>query len=1091
MAIQSDRVRFGGFELNLRSGELVSNEPEAAGSPPRKVLLREQPFRILRILIEHRGKTVTRDEIKKVLWANDTIVDFDRSINVAMAILRKAVNDDAENPRYIETLPRRGYRLIVPVEWQESTSDVPKEEDVQPSTPLPDHRIGGLIGKRYRVLELVGGGGMGVVYRAEDLKLARPVALRFLREDLAEQAEAIQRCECEAQAAAALNHPNICAIYGIEKYEGKPFIVMEFLDGEALSSRLAQSHAPFALTTLLDIAIQVCSALEAAHAQGIIHGGVKPATIFLTNEGTAKILDFGLSKLAFPEEKQPATTEAALFPASITPHERPAPQSASPDFPSFTATGTASGTPAYMSPEQVRKDKLDCRTDLFSFGLVLYEMATGHRAFPGESIEVVHDAILNRTPSSARVLNSAIPRRLNDITCRALEKDLARRYQSGAEMRKDLLLVQKELRPGVHLSRRWSTVAVTILILFTTAALYWRVHSRIALSSDNTLVLADINNQTGDAALGDGMNMALQVALQQTPYVNLLGGDKVHETLRLLRLGENTGIVPEIAVRVCRKTNSRAVISASIADAGNRFRIGLSAIDCQSGKTLEQVVHEAETRGDIVRTLGLSASKLRLRLGESKDSVRRFNQPLDQATSSSPDALQFLALGYKKQLSGDIPRALAYYERAIEKDQDLALAYAAEGSGNYWLGNPAQGLIGVTKAFELRDRLTIPSRFQVETLYYGDARNEWDKDCSVAKEWVQAFPRDVIARINFSSCLERLGRHDERLVQAREAARLLPSAPTLTLLVSAAMYAQRIDEARETYDEVASHGMDSLRLHNLHAQLAVLQNDKSAMQKEWAWASQDFVRGRFVLYRESRAEGFHGRSRNAHRLAQMDVDSSMKAGFLSDAAGFESLEALRYAEIGSVRQSQALATDAVRRSQEPNILMLAAFALARAGNTKESQKLVEKLNQLLPDDFTIQTFSLPATRAAIKLHENDPSAAIEILRPVTPYDLAFSNAFYYVYPAYLRGLAYLQLKQGDLAAAEFRKVLDHSGVGAGFVTGALSVLQLARAQVVMHDEKAARKSYEDFLALWNNADSDLPMYKKAKAEYAVLRKTAP
>ena len=1086
MAIQSDRVRFGGFELNLRSGELVSNEPEVAGSPPRKVLLREQPFRILRILIEHRGKTVTRDEIKRVLWANDTIVDFDRSINVAMAILRKAVNDDAENPKYIETLPRRGYRLIVPVEWKESTTDIPKEEDAPPSTPLPANRIGGLIGERYRVLELLGGGQMGVVYRAEDLKLGRPVALKFLHEELAEQAEAIQRCEREAQAASALQHPNICAIYGIEEYEGKPFIVMELLDGEALSSRLARLHAPFPLITLLDIAIQVCSALEAAHAKGIIHRDVKPANVFLTIEGTAKILDFGLSKLASPEEEQPATTEATSLLASRTPHERPVPQSSSPYLPSLTATGTASGTFAYMSPEQVRKEKLDCRTDLFSFGLVLYEMATGHRAFPGESIEVVHEAILNRAPSSVLVLNSAIPRRLNDITCRALEKDLVRRYQSGSEMSENLLLVQKELRPGVHLSRSWSAVAAAILILFTTAALYWRSHSRIALSSADTLILADINNQTGDAALGDGMNMALQVALLQTPYLNLLGGDKVHETLRLLRLGENTGIIPEIAVQVCRKTNSRAVISASIADAGNRFRIGLRAIDCQSGKTLEQIVHEAETRGDIVRTLGLSASQLRLKLGESKDSVRRFNQPLDQATSSSPDALQFLALGYKKQLSEEVPGALAYYERAIEKDPNLALAYAAEGSGNYWLGKPAQGLIGVTKAFELRNRLTIPSRFQVETLYYGDGRNEWDKDCSVAKEWVQAFPRDVIARINFSSCLERLGRHDERLVQAREAARLLPSTPTLMHLLSAAMYAQRIDEARETYDEVASHGMDSLRLHNLHAQLAVLQNDKSGMQKEWAWASQDPVRGRFVRYRKSRAEGFYGRSRNANRLAQMDVDSSMKAGLLSDAVGFESLEALRYAEIGNMRESQVLATDAVRRSQETNILMLAAFALARAGNIKESQKLVEKLNQLVPDDFTIQTFSLPATRAAIKLDENDPAAAIEILRPVTPYDLAFSNAFYYVYPAYLRGLAYLQLKQGDLAAAEFRKVLDHSGVGAGFVTGALSILQLARAQVVMHDEKAARKSYEDFLALWKNADSGLPIYKEAKAEYDVL-----
>jgi DNA-binding winged helix-turn-helix (wHTH) protein/tetratricopeptide (TPR) repeat protein len=702
----SERMRFGEFELNLQTGELVANELGVDGPPPQKVLLREQPFRILRILIERGGGIVTRDEIKKVLWPNDTIVDFDRSINVAMAILRKAVGDTAENPKYIETLPRRGYRLIVPVQ-RESTTEPPKAED---------------------------------------------------------------------------------------------------------------------------------------------------------------------------------------------------------------------------------------------------------------------------------------------------------RHTSAAELRKDLLPVQKELRPGIHLARSWLATAAAVLVLFTAAAaLYWGFQSRITLSSSDTLVLADVSNQSADAVLDDGMNIALQVALQQTPYLNLLGSDKVHETLRLLRRSEDTRITSDVALEICRKTNSRAVISAFIRDAGNRFRVGLSAIDCQSGKTLEQVVHEAETREDIVRIFGLAASQLRLKLGESS-------------------------------------------------------------------------------------RLTVPSRFQVETVYYGD-RQEWDKECSVAQQWVQAFPRDVIARTNLANGLEYLGRHDEELGQAREAARLLPSAPTLIDLLAAAIYAQRIDEARQTYDEAVLRGVDSPRLHLYHALLAFLQNDTSGMQKEWAWAAQDPVRGRFVLYRESRAEGFYGRSRNAHSLGQRDVESSMKAGFVSDAAGFESLEALTHAEIGSPRQSQALVKDALRKSQDRNVLMLAAFTFARAGNTKQSQELMEKLNQLFSNDFTVQAFSLPATRAAIKLEENDPAAAIDILRPVTPYDLALSDGFYYVYPAYLRGLAYLQLNQGDLAAAEFRKVLDHSAVGAGFVTGALSVLQLGRAQVLMHDEKAARKSYEDFLALWKNADSDLPIYEEAKAEYAVLRKT--
>ena len=1093
MAIHpSGRVRFGSFELNLRTGELLSSGPEVNGSRPQKVLLREQPFQILRILIDHRGNIVTRDEIKDVLWPNDTNVDFDRSINVAMAILRKAVNDDAGNPKYIETLPRRGYRLIVPVDWRESTSDIPQEEDSQTAASLPANRSGGPTGKRisgYRVLEVLGGGGMGVVYKAEDLKLARPVALKFLPEELAEQQTAIQRLEREAQTASALNHPNICTVYGIEEYEGKPFIVMELLEGEALSTRLAQSHGPLTLTTLLDIAIQICSGLQAAHAKGIIHRDVKPANIFLTRDGPAKILDFGLAKLASPEEEQVTTNEDTSLPLSRSSHERPAQQSSLLDLASLTLNGTAIGTGAYMSPEQVRKEKLDFRTDLFSFGSVLYQMSTGRPAFPGESVAAVHEAILHQTPSPARVLNSAVPRRLDTTISKALEKDRARRYQSAAEMRKDLLLIQKELRPGVHLSRSWFAIAAVALILFAAAALYWRFHIRFTLSSSDTLVLADMNNQTGDAALGDGINLALQVALQQTPYLNLLSGDKVHESVRQLGLREDTKITPQVALQVCRKTNSRVVISASIEDDGNRFRVALSTIDCRSGKTLEQAVREAETRDDIVRTLGLSAYQLRVSLGESRDFLRKFNQPLDQATTSSPEALQFLALGYSKQLRGDVSGALGYYQRAEEKDPKFALAYAAHGSGFLWLGDDNQALGKVSKAFELRDRLTIPSRFQVETLYYGDVRREWDKDCRVGEEWVQAFPRDAIARTNFSACLERLGRHDEDLVQSREAVRLLPSEPTLMHLLLAALDAQRIDEAKETYDELISRGMNSLRLLHLHhVLLAFLQNDKSEMQKEWAWASQDPARGRWVLFTESKIESFYGRSREAHHLSQINEESCAKTKSLSDAAVLESQDALMDAEVENQQRSLASLKSALQKSQDRWVLSIAALAFARAGDVEQSKKLVEKLNLLFPEDFSVQAFILPATRAAIKLAENNPAAAVELLRPVEPYDFAVTDGFDYVYPAYLRGLAYLQLKQGSLAAAEFQKVLDHSGVGEGFVIGALSKLQLARAQVLTHDAGAARRSYEEFLTLWKNADPELPIYNEARAEYAGLRR---
>jgi tetratricopeptide (TPR) repeat protein len=653
-------------------------------------------------------------------------------------------------------------------------------------------------------------------------------------------------------------------------------------------------------------------------------------------------------------------------------------------------------------------------------------------------------------------------------------------------MRKDLLQVNEELRPVNHSVRNWFASAAFLLLILAAGALYWRIHSRITLASSDTLVRADMDNQTADVALGDGMDLALQVTLEQTPYLNLLGRDKVRETLRVLGLGEDSRVTPQIALQVCRRTNSRAVISAFIADVGNRYRVGLSAMDCQSGKMLAQVANEAAVREDIVRTLGLSAVQLRGELGESKDSLRKFNQPLDQATSSSPDALAFLALGYKKQLSGDIPAALGEYEGALEKDPSFALAYAAAGSGNKWLGIDALASLNFSKAFNLRHQLTIPAQFQVETLYY-EGRNEWDKACHIGEEWVEVFPRDVIARINFGACLNYLGRHDEALVQAREAARLLPSDPTLNNLLTTAIDAQRFDEAKEAYDDAMSRGLHSLEWHKNHAWLAFLLKDESGMQTEWAWALQDQVRGPMVFNLESKAEGFHGRSRNADRLAQIAAESLMKAGFSSDAAPIEIDAALREAENGNPKQAQLLVTDALRKSRDRVSLIYSAFTFARAGNTEQSRKLAEEWSQNFPDEFSGQAFLLPCVRAAIKLSENDPSAAIKILRPVEPYDLAITDAFDYVYPAYLRGLAYLQLKQGGLAADQFRKVLDHSGIGAGFVTGSLSVLQLARAQMLLHDAGAARKSYEDFLTLWKDADPNLPIYREAKREYARLR----
>ncbi len=423
-------MRFEGFELDVRTGELLQGG--------NLVRLSEQPMRILVALLERPGELVLREDLRKRLWPNDTVVEFEHSINAAMKRLRQALGDSAENPRFIETLARRGYRWKTPVEWVESA----------PSTTKPPESTNrNLIGKKvshYRVLEVLGGGGMGLVYKAEDLKLGRRVALKFLPEELAADPVALERFRREARAASVPDHPNICTIYEVGEYEGAPFIAMQLLQGQTLGERIGtDAQFPIGLEELLALAIQVADGLGAAHREGIIHRDIKPANIFVTNRVEAKILDFGLAKLADAGEHAEALVE------------RSAPDTGahSSDL-ELTRTGAAIGTASYMSPEQVRGEKLDARTDLFSFGLVLYEMATGQRAFAGHSAGEVQDAVLRRTPASVRLLNPQSPRALESIIERAVQKSRELRYQSAAELRSDLERLRQEIvSPGLERGR--------------------------------------------------------------------------------------------------------------------------------------------------------------------------------------------------------------------------------------------------------------------------------------------------------------------------------------------------------------------------------------------------------------------------------------------------------------------------------------------------------------------------------------------------------------------------------------------------------------------------------------------------------------
>src|SRR6202142_226010 len=781
----SGRVLFGAFELDLSTGELRSIE---APDPDNKVLLREQVFQVLRMLLEREGRIVTREEIKGRLWPDDTVVDFDHSINATIKTLRRALGDSADDPRYIETLARRGYRLMVMIEYMESAPGISPEE-VTAEAPLQSSSLIGKKVSHYRVLDVIGGGGMGMVFKAEDLKLGRLVALKFLPEEFAGDALALKRFEREAQTASALNHPNICTIYEIEEHEGQPFIAMELLQGDNLRDHLSASkQKPLPLPELLAISTQICDGLQAAHDKGIIHRDIKPANIFLCKSGTVKILDFGLAKLA--------GSDVALERAEAASTTVPKTSSTENLTNALTRTGTTAGTARYMSPEQVRHEELDTRSDLFSFGLVVYEMACGERAFTGQTLVDVHEAILHQPPAPARARNPVLPRSLDLVLAKALEKDRNRRYQSVIALKDDLARITREVRPARRRTRR---VLAAGALLAVGALSIWRYEvyrHRITLAPTDTIVLAEVDNRTGDPVFDDGLNTALRYEMEQTPYLNVLGLDKASVTMGQLKLAPTTKITPEIARQICGKTNSKMVISDSIADAGNRYRMEMRALDCGSGATLAEERTDINARNQVVHELGATAVRLRRKLGEPAESLARFNQPLEKATSASLEALKTVAEAAKPFLAGNAEGALKLYQQAVELDPNLAVTHGRMGAAYLFLGNTELSAASYTRAYQLRDRLTEKDRFNTEVTYYGRVIGDWDKGYFSVLRFLEVFPRDVFAHANLRAAFVYLGQPDRAADEAAEVARLRPSSYYFGSAIQSIRFASSFNEAK-------------------------------------------------------------------------------------------------------------------------------------------------------------------------------------------------------------------------------------------------------------------------------------------------------
>lgn len=966
----------------------------------------------------------------------------------------------------------------------------------------------------YRILERLGAGGMGEVYLAEDLKLGRKVAIKILSEEFTTNRDRLHRFELEASAASALNHPNILTIHEVGDDQGRHFIATEYIDGVTLRRKMAAS--PLEIREILDVAVQVASALEEAHAAGIIHRDIKPDNLMVRRNGYVKVLDFGLAKL----------TESSI-------DRTPLDDDAATRVLVQTDAGVVMGTSHYMSPEQARGKPVDVRSDIWSLGVVIYEMVAGRTPFEGETSTDVIVAITQKEPLPLIRFAPTVPAELDWIVTKALRKDREERYQTIKELLTDLRRLKQRIEFEAELERsatpesftrsaisgvvapptlpekaattvektvshvssaeyivtglkrhKIAAIVVAVLLFATSLGAYFYKTRQPVFTDKDTILLTDFANTTGESVFDDTLKQALSVQLGQTPFLNIFPEERVRETLRFMGRSPDDRITKDVGREICERQGIKAMLFGSIASLGSHYVITLEAINAKTGDPIAREQIEAESKERVLSSLGTAASNLRQKLGESLSSIKKYDVSIEQATTSSLDALKAYSLGNEERARGRSSKSLEHYKRAIELDPNFAMAYAriAVYYGNSQQFESAREY--VEKAFALRDRVSEREKLYISEKYYNYVTGELDKTLEVLQAWANQYPNDYIPRNNLALNYMFLGRYEDARREALKAVELSPgNVSSRDNLIGSFLALGRLDEAEQALNELARIAPESPSVAFNRSLIAFLRGDRSAVES-LAAVAKGKPEEPDALMTVAQSVMYFGRFKESESLATRARDLFKTQQRSENAAQATMSIAIKQALLKRCDQSKQNVAAALALDRGRVNLTSAGMAAGICNDVNRAQPLIDELVRLYPKDTLVVSLIVPTIKAELALHRGDGAEAIQILEPLRPYDMGFLVG---ISTVYIRGYAYLQQKMGKEATAEFKRILDTPGVDGHALERAFSYIGLARASSLTGDTATARKAYQDFLALWKDADADLEILAAAKKEYEQLK----